>query len=269
VIRVAILVGLVALPTWAEAPATSIRPQARALADVDAATPVPEEDTAARSPRPVPRPDRLTAGEPSPEQDPPAAEPAPRRGLFARLFGPPRARPAQNLRPEPAEDTVCGDSAIVGRVLEPIGSPTEGCGVAAPVQITMVDGISLSQAATVDCPTALALHRWIDDGLRPAFRGRNIVQLQIAAHYICRTRNNRPGAPISEHGRGKAIDIAGVMFANGDVAMVASDYGRAMRSAHRAACGIFGTTLGPGSDGYHEDHLHFDTADHRNGPYCR
>jgi hypothetical protein len=38
---------------------------------------------------------------------------------------------------------------------------------------------------------------------------------------------------------------------------------------HRAACGRFGTTLGPGSDGMHEDHLHFDTARHANGPYCR
>ena len=41
-----------------------------------------------------------------------------------------------------------------------------------------------------------------------------------------------------------------------------------MRAAHRAACGIFGTTLGPGSDGYHEDHLHFDTVS-RGSPYCR
>ena len=33
--------------------------------------------------------------------------------------------------------------------------------------------------------------------------------------------------------------------------------------------GIFGTTLGPGSDGYHEDHMHFDTAHQRGGAYCR
>jgi hypothetical protein len=38
---------------------------------------------------------------------------------------------------------------------------------------------------------------------------------------------------------------------------------------HRAACGTFGTTLGPGSDGMHEDHFHYDTARHRNGAYCR
>ena len=44
---------------------------------------------------------------------------------------------------------------------------------------------------------------------------------------------------------------------------------KTLRPAHKAACGVFGTTLGPGSDGYHEDHMHFDTAAHRNGSYCR
>ena len=32
--------------------------------------------------------------------------------------------------------------------------------------------------------------------------------------------------------------------------------------------GIFGTTLGPDGDRYHKNHMHFDTADQRNGPYC-
>jgi len=45
--------------------------------------------------------------------------------------------------------------------------------------------------------------------------------------------------------------------------------GRILKAAHKAACGIFGTTLGPGSDGMHEDHLHYDIARHHNGPYCR
>ena len=48
-----------------------------------------------------------------------------------------------------------------------------------------------------------------------------------------------------------------------------SENDKAIRKAQKAACGIFGTTLGPGSDGYHEDHLHFDTASYRNGSYCR
>jgi hypothetical protein len=240
----------------------------------------------ASSLRPMPRPQNLAAllavpqqaVAPAPPQAAPAPAPAlapearPRRGLLASLFGPPRTRPDRqpDRQPDAPRGTyVCGDRAIIGRELDPIGNPDGGCGVAEPVQVSAVDGVTLSQAATMDCPTALALHRWIDEGLRPAFRGREPAQLTVAAHYICRTRNNRPGARISEHGRGKAIDIAGIVFADGSRVTVSDDYGRALRKAHRAACGIFGTTLGPGSDGYHEDHLHFDTAQHRNGPYCR
>jgi hypothetical protein len=36
----------------------------------------------------------------------------------------------------------------------------------------------------------------------------------------------------------------------------------------KAACGPFNTVLGPGSDPFHGDHFHLDTARGR-GPYCR
>jgi hypothetical protein len=113
------------------------------------------------------------------------------------------------------------------------------------------------------------LKTWIQQGLRPAFGQREVIELRIAASYICRPRNNIRGNKISEHGRGKAVDVSGIIFADGKEISVARNYGRELRRAHKAACGIFGTTLGPGSDGYHEDHLHFDTASQRNGPYCR
>jgi hypothetical protein len=57
-------------------------------------------------------------------------------------------------------------------------------------------------------------------------------------------------------------------MSDGKTISVLKNYNAQMRKAHKAACGIFGTTLGPGSDGYHEDHLHFDTASGRQ-PYCR
>ena len=46
-------------------------------------------------------------------------------------------------------------------------------------------------------------------------------------------------------------------------------HGKALVKSHAAACGIFGTVLGPRSDGYHRDHFHFDTANYRSGAYCR
>ena len=165
--------------------------------------------------------------------------------------------------------SVCNDPAIKGEVIPPIVSRVQGCGVGDPVRVTSVSGVRLSQAATIDCATASALKDWVDNGLQPAFGKTRVVELRVAAHYICRPRNNVKGAKISEHGRGKAIDIAGFVLENGKSVMVVNDYNKAVRKAYKTACGIFGTTLGPGSDGYHEDHLHFDTASYRNGAYCR
>ena len=36
-------------------------------------------------------------------------------------------------------------------------------------------------------------------------------------------------------------------------------------SLRESACGRFTTVLGPGSDGYHEGHIHLDMAERRNG----
>ncbi|MFC7705329.1 extensin family protein [Plastorhodobacter daqingensis] len=171
---------------------------------------------------------------------------------------------------------LCGVPGIEGQSIAPINSNVRGCGVAEPVRITSVDGVRLSQAAIMDCPTARALNTWVQRGVKPAVgrTGGGVVQLQVAGHYVCRSQNNRRGAPISEHGRGKAIDISGLRLANGETVSILRGwkdqrYSSMLRQMHRAGCGIFGTTLGPGSDGHHEDHLHYDTASHRNGAYCR
>jgi hypothetical protein len=303
--RVLMLSALMAVPAVAEAPDSSIFPRPRPVtaapvittsdaqlavtdapaAAVDAATQaaldavseaevVAETEAAqaaaqlamASSPFPRARPE---LGSASDSPNAPVAVPEDRRPLLGGLFAPrPRPDRQQIAAPAPRGNGICGNPALTGVAVDRISSRTNGCGVDAPVQITEVDGIRLSMAATMDCATANALAQWVDQGLQPAYDNQ-VVGLQVAGHYICRTRNNRPGARISEHGRGKAIDIAGIILADGTVLTVANNWNRAMRAAHQAACGIFGTTLGPGSDGYHEDHMHFDTANHRNGPYCR
>ncbi len=164
--------------------------------------------------------------------------------------------------------SVCGVATIKGEPIATIKSKVKGCGLKDGVRVTSVSGVRLSQAATIDCATAKALNTWVREVLQPAYGGA-VVELRIAAHYICRPRNNKKGAKISEHGRGKAVDVAGFVLDSGKVLMVAGNYNKTMRKVHKGACGIFGTTLGPGSDGYHEDHLHFDTAGYRSGPYCR
>lgn len=183
-----------------------------------------------------------------------------------------RVRPGESLV-RPKKGSVCGDPAIRGESVPPIPAKIRGCGIAEPVRVTEVDGVRLSTPATLDCDAARALRKWVERGLKPAASGAKVKTLVVAASYACRPRNNVRGAKVSEHGRGNAIDISGVVLADGRTLDVLGDYrgknGAILRRAHKAACGIFGTTLGPGSDGYHENHLHFDVAAHRSGPYCR
>ncbi len=163
---------------------------------------------------------------------------------------------------------VCGVAAIKGDEIARIPSEVKGCGVEDPVRVTSVAGVRLSQSATVDCSIAKALNSWVDEVAQPAFDG-SLVELQVAAHYICRSRNNIKGAKISEHGKGRAIDISAFVLSNGKVLTVSDNYNRLLRRIYKAACPYFRTTLGPGSDGYHENHFHFDTSARDGGAYCR
>lgn len=285
----ALILALLGGPVWAEAVSKSPRPVSRSVPAAQAevvAEPAPQTPgapAAAAVPQPKPRPAGLVATAAAAAKTEPAVVGA---AVASKLRPKPRPKGLAQEQVEVAMDaapgtkkkkrektsakgSVCGDPAIKGVTLARVKSKVKGCGVEDPVSVTSVDGIRLSQPATLDCSTARALNTWVQQSMRPAFGNREVVQLQIAAHYICRPRNNIKGNKISEHGRGKAIDIAGFVFSDGKSWSIARDYNKQIRKAHKGACGIFGTTLGPGSDGYHEDHLHFDTASYRSGSYCR
>ena len=170
---------------------------------------------------------------------------------------------------------VCGDLDIQGEVVGRVPGKLNGCGVEKGVRVRSVAGVSLSQQSVMDCGTAKALKQWINKGVKPAVgsKGGGLSGLKVAAHYSCRTRNNKAGAKISEHGKGRAIDISGLVLNDGRTISVLKGWHNAdsktMRRAHKTACGPFGTVLGPNADRYHQDHFHFDTARYRSGPYCR
>ncbi len=171
---------------------------------------------------------------------------------------------------------LCGDPALVGTVSGLVPGRIGSCGVERAVRLESVHGVRLSQPATLDCLTARTLGQWVDQSAKPEVgrMGGGLSGLRVAAHYACRTRNHQPGARISEHGKGKAIDIAALQLRDGSEISVLDDWGqgpkgRVLRRVHRQACGPFGTVLGPESDRFHRDHFHFDTARHRGGPYCR
>ena len=70
-------------------------------------------------------------------------------------------------------------------------------------------------------------------------------------------------------GRAFPIQAGGtVKITWGQTYTVAQNYNAQIRAAQKAGCGIFHTILGPGSDGYHESHIHFDVAHHGGQDYC-
>ncbi len=183
------------------------------------------------------------------------------------------AREQEKLRQRGA---VCGDPEIQGEVVGRVRGRISGCGLSDAVRIRAVSGVTLSQQAVIDCTTAKALKAWLDDTAKPALArmGGGLSGLRVAAHYACRTRNNQPGARISEHGRGRAIDISALKLRDGSMITVRKGWNAeatrdVMRQLHSGACGPFGTVLGPNSDRFHQSHFHFDTARYRSGPYCR
>ncbi|MEO0621127.1 MAG: extensin family protein [Pseudomonadota bacterium] len=185
--------------------------------------------------------------------------------------------PQSTAIPKPGADLICRDPRLEGERIDPIRHATLPCGIAAPVKLHRVAGVRLSTPAKLTCGTARAVADWVTGILIPAARetmGSSPAELRVAGSYVCRTRNHQPGARISEHGLGRAIDFSAVSLADGRQVSVFADWGvgdagRLLRRMHSGACGLFTTVLGPGSDAFHDDHFHFDTAARGGEPYCR
>ncbi|WP_245776415.1 extensin family protein [Thalassovita taeanensis] len=186
------------------------------------------------------------------------------------------AQRARQFERDRRRGVVCSDPALKGDPVGLVPGALAGCGLDNAVRLRAVSGVTLSQAAIVDCTTAKALKAWVEKGLKPAVgrRGGGVSEMRVFASYSCRTRNSRKGARISEHGKGRAIDIGGIVLRDGSLITVLDSWGKRkegkiLRKMHKSACGPFGTVLGPASDRFHKDHFHLDTARYRSGPYCR
>ncbi|MGR3453667.1 extensin-like domain-containing protein [Pseudooceanicola sp.] len=240
-----------------------LRPLARGAAPAEATT------RAAATPAPAPKPEDLGVAQ--------EVEPKPKT-LLALLRPKVRTRNvednAKRVGAARRGNMICGVETIQGIAIGNV--PGNGaCGVEDAVRVSSVSGVSLSTHAVMDCTTARALNAWVAQAARPAIgtTGGGLSELRVAAHYACRTRNNQRGAKLSEHSKGHAIDIAGFKLRNGQELTVLGDWhgdhAKVMRAMHKAACGPFGTVLGPDADRFHRDHFHFDTARYRAGTYCR
>jgi hypothetical protein len=139
--------------------------------------------------------------------------------------------------------------------------------------VVLKDGqrIALAPAPTLRCPMAEAVARWVREEVAPAAAitfGGPVRTIVAGASYECRGRDRVAGAKLSEHGRANALDLRGLTLANGTAVdftdkAVLKEFRELIR---QSACTSFTTVLGPGSDAYHEGHIHLDLIE-RHGNY--
>ncbi|HUI96559.1 MAG TPA: extensin family protein [Xanthobacteraceae bacterium] len=187
----------------------------------------------------------------------------------------PRPRPAEAPpRPLP-EPTACerglADEAVIDR-LPPLIGPG-ACGAPDVVRLDAVlmpnhSRVALLPAPTLRCSMAEAIADWVRTDLGPlaGSLGAPLADIENYDSYDCRGMNRIVGAKLSEHGKANALDIRSVKLVDGRVfrptePTVSHDFRERMKAS---ACARFMTVLGPGSDGYHEEHIHVDLAERSN-----
>ena len=121
--------------------------------------------------------------------------------------------------------------------------------------------------ATLACPIVSALDQWLASAVQPAAKrwlGQPVVEIKQISAYSCRGMNGQPGARISEHAFGNALDIAAFVLADGSRVTVKNGWRGSpeeqgfLRDVQGAACDQFTTVLAPGSNRFHYDHIHVD-----------
>jgi len=178
--------------------------------------------------------------------------------------------------PTPAPPSACQVRLAKTAVFQALGTlvgPGD-CGAPDAVQLQAIllpdqSKVALTPPATLRCPIAEQITEWVRNEVAPSLAefGPPLRVLDNFDSYECRGRNRVRAAALSEHGRADALDIRAFRLADGrelgltDV-KVERDWREKIRST---ACARFSTVLGPGSDGYHEEHIHVDLADRRNG----
>ena len=228
---------------------------------------------AAAEPTPLPRPrpvllnDRLAPSPPSIVAPPvaPTLSLAPAPEMQGVIYPPAVAGPS-------ACEVRLGGVAVFAPLPVLLG-PGE-CGASDVVRLEAIvmhdqTKVAMNPPATLRCSMAETVAHWVRNDVGPAAAELGSPLKAIANYdsYDCRGRNRVVGAKISEHGKGNALDIRAIRLANGaNVEFTDPHVPKDFRDRMKvAACGRFMTVLGPGSDGYHESHIHVDLAERSRG----
>jgi hypothetical protein len=128
--------------------------------------------------------------------------------------------------------------------------------------------VAVKPAAILRCKMASAIADWVRSDIATLAKslGSAITGLDNFDSFECRGRNRIVGAQLSEHGRANALDVRSFKFADGrTISLTDRNVARDVReTVLHSVCARFSTVLGPGSDGYHEDHIHLDLMERRN-----
>ncbi len=221
---------------------------------------------AAQVPLPKPRPAEAPRSEPAAQADQPEVP--------ADAAPPSQAAPAvAPAEPAPSACRLALTEAIaIAPSLPPIRGPGD-CGGEDIVRLEAVvvsptQRVALKPPAVLRCTMATAVANWVRSDAAPlaASLGSTLSEVDNFDSFECRGRNRVKGAKLSEHGRANALDIRGLRLANGTMlSLTDRNLSREIREkVLHSVCTRFTTVLGPGSDWYHEDHIHLDIAERRN-----
>jgi hypothetical protein len=236
------------------------------------------------APEPYSPPARYPATNEPVSLTPPGVEPpdSDREGVYQTplpRYGAPRASPPSDSAPPrryptPAnadEPPYRGEPRERGAPFSPPYRGSQGVVPLSPSRGRQMAAIattaSVTPAATLACPIVSTLDRWITEAVQPAAQkwfGQPVVEIKQISAYSCRGMNGNPGAHISEHAFGNALDISAFIFADGHKVTVKDGWRGVpedqgfLRDVQAAACELFTTVLAPGSNVYHYDHIHVD-----------
>jgi len=189
------------------------------------------------------------------------------------------AAPASSSLPAPPQAVAeaCLEELKTSHVEVELAAPPEAslndCSIAAPVRIASIGlpgGTKLDLPAhpLLDCAFAVAFAGFLRDLVAPlgeARLGASVVAVDTGPGYYCRSVDRVPGAKVSPHGKGLAIDVSAILLADRRRIAVGREASPQealfMQTVRRAGCGWFTTILGPG-DPDHADHFHFDILRH-------
>ncbi len=236
-------------------------------------------------PLPIPRPIPLPAAQslpvptaaPSVKAEPAAKPPPPPPAVPSAPAGGLPSGPAVPVLPQAgrAPDGLdcpsrLGAANVVVERTSIAPQPDPQCTVVDAVRLTALrlgDGavVTFPDRPTIACTTASTFSAFVRDLLSPLAKGTygSVVDTVWTGPGLdCRTRDRIPGAKLSAHGQGLAVDIAQLRLQDGrkiEVGRPKSEVDRAFETAALAGgCGYFHTALGPGADAFHETHWHLD-----------